>query len=149
MILRLADTRTICQFGDFKSFIAISIFFASSVGFFGGTIHPVFSTIYDAYQSFDLVYNFGTGLVLKRVAGFGNSIYDMSVDYNYTMYPYPRAEDPSHTISVSFLGQSIDQRPVVLTPKRSFSTSRSVASFSGTADENAEIYIYNGNLMAN
>ena len=83
-----------------------------------------FSTTYDSYQANDLIYNAGTGLLLKRVAGVGSSIYDMSVDYNFTMYPYPRVEDPSHTISVSFLGQAIDQRPTVLTPSKSLSTDK-------------------------
>ena len=106
-----------------------------------------FSTTYDAYQAYDLTYNFGTGILLNRVAGVGTSIYDMSIDYNYTMYPFPRAEDPSHTISVSFLGQSTDQRPTVLLPNRSFSTSKPMVEFSGTSAKSSDIYVYNGSSL--
>ena len=48
-----------------------------------------FSTTYDMLQGQEFVYNFGSGVMLKRVAGFGSSVYDMSVDYNYAMYPFP------------------------------------------------------------
>ena len=105
------------------------------------------STTYDMLQGQEFIYNFGSGLMLKRVAGFGNSVYDMSVDYNYTMYPFPRSNDPSHTISMTFLGQSTDQRPVVLLPEKSYDTDQPTASFSGTSDRNAFIYIYNGESL--
>ena len=106
-----------------------------------------FSTTYDMLQGQEFVYNFGSGVMLKRVAGFGSSVYDMSVDYNYAMYPFPRANDPSHTISMTFLGQSTDKRPVVLMPDRSYDTDKPLASFYGTADRNAFIYIYNGESL--
>ena len=105
------------------------------------------STTYDFYQGQEFVYNFGTGLFLRRVAGFGNNIYDMSVDYSYTIYPFPRTDDPSHTIGISFLGQSTDERPVVLVPQRSYKTLDSTASFSGTSDRNALVFIYNGESL--
>ena len=105
------------------------------------------STSYDAYQAHEFTYNIGTGLNLPRVAGFSNSVYDMSVDYNYTMYPSPRTDEPSHTISVAFLGQSTDQRPTVLSPKKSYKTTSSFADFKGVSDRNALIYIYNNQSL--
>ncbi|RAP24938.1 hypothetical protein DID73_00090 [Candidatus Marinamargulisbacteria bacterium SCGC AG-343-K17] len=105
------------------------------------------STTYDMLQGQEFVYNFGTGIMLNRVAGFGSSVYDMSVDYNYAMYPFPRANDPSHTISMTFLGQSTDRRPIVLSPLASYETDKPVASFSGTSDRNAFIYVYNGESL--
>ncbi len=106
-----------------------------------------FSTTYDVLQAQELIYNFGTGLVMQRVAGVGSSIYDMSVDYNFTMYPFPRSEDASHTISLSLLGQSTDSRPVVLSPLKSYVTAIDHADFSGTADRNSVVYIYNGTSL--
>ena len=106
-----------------------------------------FSSTYDVLQSQEFVFNFGSGILLHRVAGIGSSIYDMSVDYNYTMYPFPRTNDASHTLSMSLLGQSTDQRPVVLFPIRSYSTDKPNATFSGTADRNATVYIYNGKSL--
>ncbi|MEK9727140.1 MAG: S-layer homology domain-containing protein, partial [Candidatus Margulisiibacteriota bacterium] len=105
------------------------------------------STTYDFYQGQEFVYNFGTGLLLRRVAGLGNNIYDMSVDYTYTMYPSPRTDDPSHSIGLSFLGQSTDERPVVLLPSRSYKTLDSTADFNGTSDRNALVFIYNGESL--
>ena len=102
------------------------------------------STTYDFLQEQQFVYHFGMGLFLDRVAGFGNSIYGMNLDYNYTMYPFPRSDDASHTISLSFLGQSTDSRPIVLTPETSFDTSSAFVDFNGTSDRNAMLYIYNG-----
>lgn len=105
------------------------------------------STMYDMLQGQEFTYNFGSGIMLKRVAGFGNSVYDMSVDYNYTMYPFPRSNDPSHTFGMTFLGQSTDQRPVVLFPPKSYDTDQPTARFSGSSDRNALIYIYNGESL--
>ncbi|MEC8677547.1 MAG: S-layer homology domain-containing protein [Candidatus Margulisiibacteriota bacterium] len=105
------------------------------------------STSYDIYQGQEFIYNFGTGLKLPRVAGFSNSIYDMSVDYNYTMYPSPRTDEPSHTISVAFLGKSTDQRPVILAPKKSYKTTNAFADFNGVSDRNAIIYVYNNETL--
>ena len=102
------------------------------------------STTYDFLQEQKFVYHFGMGVFLKRVAGFANNIYNMSLDYNYTMYPFPRSNDPSHTLSLTFLGESTDSRPIVLVPKKSFQTNPKFVDFSGTADRNAMIYIYNG-----
>lgn len=112
------------------------------------------SGMYDMHLADEFVYQFGTGLRLNRVAGFGQSIYDMTIDYTYTMYPFPRVEDPSHTISMAFLGQSTDRRPVVLSPLKSYATIQSTADFHGSSDRNALIYVYNGDrlvgqLMAN
>ena len=106
-----------------------------------------FSTVYDFFQSHDFQYNFGAGLMLKRVAGFGTSIYDMTVDYNYTLYPFPRVSDPSHVVSFSFLGQSTDRRPIVLSPSASYQTDRNRVDFHGTSDRNSTVYIYNGESL--
>ena len=113
-----------------------------------------FSTTFDVLQGQEFIYNFGTGLVLKRVAGFWNGIYNMAIDYNYAMYPFPRANDPSHTFSLTFLGESTDNRPIVLSPNQSFDTDQSQVSFRGTADRNAVVYAYNseslvGQVVAN
>ena len=97
------------------------------------------SGMYDMHLADEFVYQFGTGLRLNRVAGFGQSIYDMTIDYTYTMYPFPRVEDPSHTISMAFLGQSTDRRPVVLSPLKSYATIQSTADFHGSSDRNALI----------
>ena len=107
------------------------------------------STVYDSIQSGDLIYNFGTGLLLERVAGFGSSVYHMALDYNYTLYPSPRTDDPSHTVSVRFLGQSTDQRPIVLYPKHSYVTDVPSASFNGEADKNSIVYVYNNDVLLN
>ncbi|MBL6723134.1 MAG: S-layer homology domain-containing protein [Candidatus Margulisbacteria bacterium] len=105
------------------------------------------STTYDMYQSGEFVYHLGTGIQLNRVAGFGQSIYNLAFDYTYTIYPFPRIEDPSHTVSVSFLGESTDRRPTVLSPKESYATLASTADFNGSSDRNATIYIYNGSRL--
>ena len=41
------------------------------------------SGMYDMHLADEFVYQFGTGLRLNRVAGFGQSIYDMTIDYTY------------------------------------------------------------------
>ena len=81
------------------------------------------------------------------MAGFGTSIYDMTVDYNYTLYPFPRVSDPSHVVSFSFLGQSTDRRPIVLSPSASYQTDRDRVDFHGTSDRNSTVYIYNGESL--
>jgi hypothetical protein len=105
------------------------------------------SGVYDFYQSNNFQYNMGVGIVLNRVAGFSSSVYDMRLDYNYTLYPYPRLDDPSHVVSVSFLGQSTDRRPTVLSPSESFQTDQNRVRFNGTSDRNALVYAYNGESL--
>ena len=61
--------------------------------------------------------------------------------------PYPRNDDASHTISVTFLGKSMDSRPEVLSPIRSYSTDNPYASFNGNSDRNAKLYVYNGDSL--
>lgn len=92
-------------------------------------------------------YNLGLSIILGRVAGFGTTVYDMSVDYNYRMYPYPLADAPSNTISLQFLGKDMDQRPVILMPKKSFVTVSSTVSLKGDANSNSQVYIYNNNQL--
>jgi hypothetical protein len=105
------------------------------------------SVVYDINQGTDLTYHFGTGLLLSRVAGIGAHTYDMSVDYDYTMYSFPRTNDPSHTFSVSFFGQATDTRPEVTFPRKSYTTDKDVASFKGTSDRNAVINVYNNSEL--
>ena len=69
------------------------------------------------------------------------------------MYPFPRVEDPSHTISMAF-GAVNGSSSVVLSPLKSYATIQSTADFHGSSDRNALIYVYNGDrlvgqLMAN
>jgi hypothetical protein len=101
------------------------------------------SMVYDINQAHSFTYHFGVGLKLARVAGIGKHTYDMSVDYNYAMYPYPRTTDPTHTFSFTFFGQATDKRPVVTFPRKSFSTDKDYVSFKGNADRNAMINVYN------
>ncbi|MGA0242584.1 MAG: S-layer homology domain-containing protein [Candidatus Marinamargulisbacteria bacterium] len=105
------------------------------------------ATTYDPTQGRDWVYHFGLGLMLKRVAGIGNHVYNMALDYSYTMYPFPRTEDPSHTISVSFLGESADQRPVVLSPSVAHATQSPYVDFRGQAQRNAQVYVYSDDAL--
>ena len=100
------------------------------------------STTYDFLQEQKFVYHFGMGVFLKRVAGFSNNIYNMNLDYNYTIFPFPRTDNPSHTVSLTFLGESTDSRPIVLDPKSSFQTRSERVDFQGTSDRNAMVCIF-------
>ena len=102
-----------------------------------------FSLTYDLFQTGDFTYNFGSGIMFNRVAGFGSTVYNMSLNYNYTLYPFPLTSDPSHTVSLQFLGEPMDQRPVIITPNQSYSTLDSTLDISGSAAQNSLIYMYN------
>ena len=143
----LLDYSTMIHTGMYAQTIRVRDFMIGAEYRLSDSIALRGSTTYDFLQEQKFVYHFGMGVFLKRVAGFGNNIYNMSLDYNYTMYPFPRSNDPSHTLSLTFLGESTDSRPIVLVPKKSFQTKSKFVDFSGTADRNAMIYIYNGTSL--
>jgi hypothetical protein len=105
------------------------------------------SVTYDPSQEKSITYHIGTGLVLERVAGIGNQIYDLSIDYGATIYSEFRSVDPSHTISVAFMGQTANNRPVVLSPKSSFETADATVNFDGQAQPNVTVFMYNNDQL--
>lgn len=93
-------------------------------------------------------HNFGTGLVFDRVAGFGYSSYNLSIDYNMTVYPFPFENENTHTISLSFMGESREVKPKLIEPRQDFLTKEKEIDLRGIAGRNSKVIIYNNNQQS-
>ena len=103
------------------------------------------SVVADVAQTSALKYNMGTGLVFDRVAGWGAHEYDLRMDYNLQMNPFPFENEDTHTISFSLLGQSRVIKPKLLHPTAGFRTRDRHINIKGMAGRRSKVLIYNNN----
>ncbi|MDA1353646.1 MAG: S-layer homology domain-containing protein [bacterium] len=112
-------------------------------------LHPSFvlrgSVVQNRADPDNYKHNLGTGLIFERVAGFGYNSYNLSIDYNLTMHPFPFEDENTHTISLSFMGESREIKPKLLEPRQDFLTKEKEIDLRGVAGRNSDVIIYNNN----
>lgn len=115
--------------------------------FIRGSVAPDFRNV-GSLSSWMRKLHVGTGVLLGQVAGIGDEIYSMRLDYTYSQYADPMDLDPTHTFSISLLGSTQLSTSRILYPKDGSITKDQTTSLSGIGPENVKILVYNNDFLS-
>ena len=91
-------------------------------------------------------YSMGLGIQVRDVIRTGKHNYHLRLDYNMSMIT-EHSDLDTHTFSVTMLGETGRQRPVIKSPKRDFSTNQKTVALSGLAPAGSEVMVYTNEAL--
>ena len=92
--------------------------------------------------------SYGTGLILRNIAGFGSQDYSMRIDYTQSLNAPPFDTNVNNMISVTILGESRPFQPRILYPSEDTLTTQKGITLSGIGPKFTTIRIYNNGELS-
>lgn len=92
--------------------------------------------------------SYGTGLILRNIAGFGSQDYSMRLDYTQSVNAAPFDDVINHMVSFTILGESRPYSPRILFPSEDLLTTQREISISGIGPKSTTMRIYNNGVLS-